>query len=143
MRIVAGKYRGRHFDVPRSFKARPTTDFAKENIFNVLRSYIDFEGEGVIKHLRVSLDITHPYRRDLAVTLYSPCYWDGGEDECAIELYDGKSDPDRNAADLKQTFDSDALNGKIYEGDWILRVADDTKGEEGVLNSWSLEVVTE
>lgn len=43
MRIVAGKYRGRHFDVPRSFKARPTTDFAKENLFNVLRSYIDFE----------------------------------------------------------------------------------------------------
>lgn len=45
MRIVAGKYRGRHFDVPRTFKARPTTDFAKENLFNVLRSYIDFEEE--------------------------------------------------------------------------------------------------
>ena len=45
MRIVAGKYRGRHFDVPRSFKARPTTDFAKENLFNVLRAYIDFEGD--------------------------------------------------------------------------------------------------
>ncbi|MBR1755205.1 MAG: RsmD family RNA methyltransferase [Bacteroidaceae bacterium] len=45
MRVVAGKYRGRHFDVPRTFKARPTTDFAKENLFNVLRSYIDFEEE--------------------------------------------------------------------------------------------------
>ena len=45
MRVVAGKYRGRHFDVPRSFKARPTTDFAKENLFNVLRSYIDFEAD--------------------------------------------------------------------------------------------------
>ena len=45
MRVVAGKYRGRHFDVPRSFKARPTTDFAKENLFNVLRGYIDFEEE--------------------------------------------------------------------------------------------------
>ena len=43
MRVVAGKYRGRHFDVPRSFKARPTTDFAKENLFNVLRGYVDFE----------------------------------------------------------------------------------------------------
>ena len=30
--------------MPRSFKARPTTDFAKENIFNVLRGYLDFEG---------------------------------------------------------------------------------------------------
>ena len=44
MRIITGKYKGRHFEVPRSFKARPTTDFAKENLFNVLRGYTDFEG---------------------------------------------------------------------------------------------------
>lgn len=44
MRIITGKYKGRRFDVPHSFKARPTTDFAKENIFNVLQQYIDFEG---------------------------------------------------------------------------------------------------
>lgn len=43
MRIITGKYKGRHFEVPRSFKARPTTDFAKENIFNVLRAYLDFD----------------------------------------------------------------------------------------------------
>ncbi|MBR1448727.1 MAG: 16S rRNA (guanine(966)-N(2))-methyltransferase RsmD [Prevotella sp.] len=44
MRIITGKYKGRHFEIPRSFKARPTTDFAKENIFNVLTRYIDFDG---------------------------------------------------------------------------------------------------
>ena len=44
MRIITGEYKGRHFDIPRTFKARPTTDFAKENIFNVLNGYIDFEG---------------------------------------------------------------------------------------------------
>lgn len=44
MRIITGQYKGRHFDIPRTFKARPTTDFAKENIFNVLQGYIDFEG---------------------------------------------------------------------------------------------------
>jgi 16S rRNA (guanine(966)-N(2))-methyltransferase RsmD len=43
MRVVTGKYKGRHFDVPKSFKARPTTDFAKENLFNVLQGYLDFE----------------------------------------------------------------------------------------------------
>lgn len=43
MRIITGQYKGRHFDVPRSFKARPTTDFAKENIFNVMVGYLDFE----------------------------------------------------------------------------------------------------
>ena len=44
MRIITGKYKGRHFDIPRTFKARPTTDFAKENIFNVLMGYVDFDG---------------------------------------------------------------------------------------------------
>ena len=43
MRIITGLYKGRHFDIPRTFKARPTTDFAKENIFNVLQGYIDFD----------------------------------------------------------------------------------------------------
>jgi len=44
MRIITGIYKGRHFEIPRTFKARPTTDFAKENIFNVLARYVDFEG---------------------------------------------------------------------------------------------------
>ena len=43
MRVITGKYKSRDFDIPRSFKARPTTDFAKENIFNVLMGYIDFD----------------------------------------------------------------------------------------------------
>ena len=45
MRIVSGIYKGRRFDVPHSFKARPTTDFAKENLFNVLSNLIDFENQ--------------------------------------------------------------------------------------------------
>ena len=44
MRIITGIYKGRHFEIPRTFKARPTTDFAKENIFNVLNGYVDFDG---------------------------------------------------------------------------------------------------
>ena len=48
MRIITGIYKGRHFDIPRTFKARPTTDFAKENIFNVLMQYVDFEGAQVL-----------------------------------------------------------------------------------------------
>ncbi len=44
MRVITGKYKGRHFDVPRTFKARPTTDFAKESLFNVLTGYLDLDG---------------------------------------------------------------------------------------------------
>ena len=47
MRVISGIYKRRRFEVPRTFKARPTTDFAKENLFNVLMGYIDFEEEGI------------------------------------------------------------------------------------------------
>ncbi|MBE6341503.1 MAG: methyltransferase domain-containing protein [Bacteroidales bacterium] len=43
MRIVSGDLRGRRFTPPENFSARPTTDFAKENLFNVLANFIDFE----------------------------------------------------------------------------------------------------
>lgn len=43
MRIIGGKYGRRRFDVPTNITARPTTDFARENIFNVLANYTDFE----------------------------------------------------------------------------------------------------
>ena len=43
MRIIRGKYGRRRFDVPSNIKARPTTDFARENLFNVLENRIDFE----------------------------------------------------------------------------------------------------
>lgn len=44
MRIIRGKYGRRRFDVPTNITARPTTDFARENIFNVLENYVNFEG---------------------------------------------------------------------------------------------------
>ena len=43
MRVISGKYKRRTFEVPRTFKARPTTDFAKENLFNVLTNLVDFD----------------------------------------------------------------------------------------------------
>ena len=44
MMIIRGKYGRRRFDVPKNITARPTTDFARENIFNVLENLRDFEG---------------------------------------------------------------------------------------------------
>lgn len=43
MRIVSGKFKGRHIPVQKNFSARPTTDFAKESLFNILNNYFDFE----------------------------------------------------------------------------------------------------
>jgi len=48
MRIISGKYGRRRFDVPTSITARPTTDMARENLFNVLAGVIDLEGQTVL-----------------------------------------------------------------------------------------------
>lgn len=44
MRIISGTHKGRRITPDKNFKARPTTDFAKENLFNVLNNNIDLEG---------------------------------------------------------------------------------------------------
>jgi 16S rRNA (guanine(966)-N(2))-methyltransferase RsmD len=42
MRIISGQYKGLLLPaVPKGFKARPTTDFAKENLFNILENSFD------------------------------------------------------------------------------------------------------
>lgn len=43
MRIVGGAYRGRKIEVSRGFDSRPTTDFAREALFNIMANHYDFE----------------------------------------------------------------------------------------------------
>lgn len=43
MRIISGKYKSRYIKVPPNLKARPTTDFARENLFNILNNFMDWE----------------------------------------------------------------------------------------------------
>ncbi len=48
MRIVGGKYRNRRLHPPHEMEARPTTDFAKEGLFNVLQHSVPLEGIRVL-----------------------------------------------------------------------------------------------
>ena len=41
MRIISGKLRARRFSLPKAFPSRPTTDYAKEGLFNMLQNRID------------------------------------------------------------------------------------------------------
>ena len=43
MRIISGKYRGRIIIPPKNFSARPTTDFAKESLFNIINNEYNIE----------------------------------------------------------------------------------------------------
>ncbi len=43
MRIIGGEFKGRRFNPPaNNWPTRPTTDFAKEGLFNILQNRIDF-----------------------------------------------------------------------------------------------------
>ena len=44
MRIVGGEFSGRRFNPPSGIPARPTTDVAKEGLFNTLENLMDLEG---------------------------------------------------------------------------------------------------
>jgi 16S rRNA (guanine966-N2)-methyltransferase len=48
LRIIGGKNRGRKLHVPAGVALRPTTDLAKESLFNILNNLIDFENLSVL-----------------------------------------------------------------------------------------------
>ena len=43
MRIIGGTYKGKQLLAPKNLPVRPTTDFAKEGLFNILNNKIDFD----------------------------------------------------------------------------------------------------
>lgn len=48
MRIISGLYKGRKLEPGRLKFTRPTTDFAREGLFNMLNSRLDWEGMDVL-----------------------------------------------------------------------------------------------
>ncbi|MBQ0159515.1 MAG: 16S rRNA (guanine(966)-N(2))-methyltransferase RsmD [Bacteroidales bacterium] len=43
MRIIAGSLRGRRLNPPTTLPVRPTTDLARESLFNILNNYVDYD----------------------------------------------------------------------------------------------------
>lgn len=48
MRIIGGRLRGKMIAPPQGYKARPTTDFAKEGLFNILNNEYEMDGLKVL-----------------------------------------------------------------------------------------------
>ena len=48
MRIISGEFRGRTVVAPKNFDLRPTTDMAKEGLFNILNNQLDFTDSSVL-----------------------------------------------------------------------------------------------
>lgn len=48
MRIIGGTSKGRTINLPAHYDARPTTDFAKEGLFNIISNEYEYEGLAVL-----------------------------------------------------------------------------------------------
>ncbi len=48
MRIIRGFLKGKRFATPPNFPSRPTTDFAKEGLFNILENHFLFENKVIL-----------------------------------------------------------------------------------------------
>lgn len=48
MRVIRGKYKSRRFSPPKNFPSRPTTDYAKESLFNIIENRLYIEGIAVL-----------------------------------------------------------------------------------------------
>jgi len=48
MRIISGTHKGKRLMAPKNLPVRPTTDFAKEALFNILQNRIDFDEVSVL-----------------------------------------------------------------------------------------------
>ena len=79
MRIVSGKYKGRAINPPRNLRARPTTDFAKENLFNVLGNLVDFEQCDVLDLFAGTGSISYEFAsrgaRSVTAVEINPVHW--------------------------------------------------------------------
>lgn len=61
MRIITGKYRGKNINPPSNLPVRPTTDFAKESLFNILGNVMDFEGMDILDLFAGTGSITYEF----------------------------------------------------------------------------------
>ncbi len=61
MRIIGGIHRGRFIVPPKNFSARPTTDFAKEGLFNTLTNTYNFEEVSVLDLFSGTGGITYEF----------------------------------------------------------------------------------
>ena len=48
MRIIRGRYKGKIISPPKGFNSRPTTDYAKESLFNILENKLDIQNLRVL-----------------------------------------------------------------------------------------------
>lgn len=71
MRIVSGKYKGRRITAPKKLPVRPTTDIAKEALFNILNNHYYFDAISVIDLFSGTGNISYEFASRGTQTIYA------------------------------------------------------------------------
>ena len=71
MRIISGKYKGKRIQAPKNLVARPTTDMAKEALFNILNNYYALEECIVLDLYAGSGNISYEFASRGAISVIS------------------------------------------------------------------------
>ncbi|WP_448556657.1 M6 family metalloprotease domain-containing protein [Thalassotalea montiporae] len=101
-----------------------------------IQDVISIDAQGEIAGVSVAVDINHSYRGDLMIQLVAP----SGE---IVVLKNVESDARSNVKFIYTPESTPTLNnliGSEIKGDWILQVRDLWSEDQGILNTWSLEI---
>jgi len=71
MRIISGKLKGRRLKAPKNLPVRPTTDMAKEGLFNILNNLYYFDGISVIDLFSGTGNISYEFASRGTKNIYS------------------------------------------------------------------------
>jgi M6 family metalloprotease-like protein len=130
------------FSVGQSFSSQnvreevlPNLDIP-DNITEGVSSTISVATPGVVRRIKVNIDISHTYIGDLLIELFSPT-----RRRAVLHSREGGADDN-----LIVSFDSDrpgelsTLVGQPMQGNWVLNVSDREARDVGKLRRWSLEL---
>jgi 16S rRNA (guanine966-N2)-methyltransferase len=78
LRIIGGSLKGKQLSAPKNLPIRPTTDFAKEGLFNILNNRVDFEELNVLDLFSGTGNITLEFasrgaKKITSIDMHSPC----------------------------------------------------------------------
>jgi subtilisin-like proprotein convertase family protein len=143
-------------DVPTSYTATISSTDVPASILDLTTtlSTLDFPGSVTITDINVTLDINHTWDSDLTVILVSPdatpvtlfsAIGGSGQNFTNTTLDDAAATTiASNSAPFTGTYRPSSplsiLNGEDALGTWTLSVTDSAGGDQGTLNSWSIEV---
>lgn len=110
------------------------SDLEIPDVGSPVESQLEVSQLGLIREIRIGIDLTHTYIGDLRIDVIAP-------DGTAVTLHDhrgGSTDDIREVYTVSQLPALAAFEGKQIQGSWSVRVVDTWRMDVGRLNSWRL-----